>query len=67
MEDAKAPAPAMDSEVDSAVETLMKAEEIKGNAELMTKVNEKLGKKESAIKSLAHLRKVAAKKLGEKK
>jgi hypothetical protein len=33
----------------------------------MTKVNEKLGKKESAIKSLAHLRKVAAKKLGEKK
>jgi hypothetical protein len=42
-------------EIDSACETLMRAEEIKKDEDLMEKVNKKLKKKMGSIKSVADL------------
>lgn len=47
-------------EVDSACEALMRAEEIKGNPELMALVQKKLSKKKKAIKSIQDIREKAA-------
>lgn len=49
-----------DYEVDSACEALMRAEEIKGNKELMALVHKKLSKKKTAIKSIQDIREKAA-------
>lgn len=46
-------------EVDSAVEALLRAEEIKNKPKLMKKVMEKLTKKQQAISSLQELKDVA--------
>lgn len=43
-------------EIDDAVRTLLRAEEIKGNKKLLTAVLEKLGKQKKAISSLQDLR-----------
>ena len=51
-------------EVDNAVDTLLRAEEIKGNADLMTHVEKCLAKKYRAIQSVRDL-KDAAKELDE--
>lgn len=45
-------------EVDSAVETLLRAEEIKKNAPLMKAVQKKLSGKAKAIRSVQDLRKL---------
>lgn len=45
-----------DYEVDSACDTLMRAEEIKHNEELMKLVRKKLAKKQKAINSIADLK-----------
>lgn len=52
-------------EVCAAVDTLLKAEEIKQNPELMALVKEKMDKKKSAINSLSKLKTIAAKKIKE--
>lgn len=46
-------------EVDSALDTLMRAEEIKSNKKLMMQVSKKLDKKAMAIKSLKDLKMAA--------
>lgn len=46
-------------EVKSACETLLRAEEIKGNAELMKKVHAEMSKKKKHITSVSDLRKKA--------
>lgn len=51
-----------DYEVDNAVETLLRAEEIKKNKPLMDKVAVKLKVKHQAISSLRELRDVAKEK-----
>jgi len=52
-------------EVCQAVDTLMRAEEIKQDAKLMSLVKEKMDVKKKAIDSLSKLRTVAAKKIKE--
>lgn len=52
-------------EVDCAVETLMKAEEIKQDPQLMSKVLERTKQKQAALKSIAGLRKKAAEVLAQ--
>ena len=49
-------------EVDSAVESLLRAEEIKANKPLMKEVMKKLDGKKTAISSLQELRSVADEK-----
>lgn len=49
-----------DYEVDSAVDCLIRAEEIKENEELMKLVNKKIAKKKSAINSIADLKEAYA-------
>jgi hypothetical protein len=48
-----------DHEIESAAETLMKAEQIKQNKKLMPHVHAHLAKKQHAINSIADLKKVA--------
>jgi len=55
-----------DWEVESASATLIRAEEIKQDKELMKLVNEHVEKKQKAISSIADLKKVAKSKLREK-
>lgn len=50
-----------DMDVDSAVDTLLKAESHKKNDKLMQKVQEKLGNKKEAIHSLLGLKQKRAK------
>jgi hypothetical protein len=50
-----------DYEVKEAADTLMKAEEIKGNKELMACVHPHLASKKKAISSISDLRKMAEK------
>jgi len=49
-----------DYEADSAVEALIRAEEIKGNKGLMERVQKKLAKKYRAVQSLQDLKDMAA-------
>jgi hypothetical protein len=52
-------------EVDCAVETLIRAEEIKKDPELMAKVLERTKEKQQVLKSIAGLRKKAAEVLSK--
>lgn len=52
-------------EVDCAVETLIRAEEIKKDPELMSKVLERTKEKQKVLKSIAGLRKRAAEVLSK--
>lgn len=49
-----------DYEVDGACEALMRAEEIKGNPEMMALVQKKMAKKKKAIRSIQDMRQHAA-------
>jgi len=49
-----------DYEADSAVDALIRAEEIKGNKVLMERVQKKLAKKYRAVQSLQDLKDMAA-------
>lgn len=54
-----------DHHVDSALETLMRAEDIKGDHKMMKLVKHKIGKKKKSIESIAELREVAKQKMNE--
>jgi len=56
-----------DYEVDSAMEALLRAEEIKGNPEMMALVQKKLASKKQAITSLEDLKAAKGKIMKESK